>query len=67
VDIYETHDNYKPKSCNGQTKIGRKECKPNAKEIHQSTKEQIKRKQEYKSNQKTINKIAISIYLSIIT
>ena len=58
-------------------KIKRMELKHNFKEIHQVTREETKRRQEQgekkkatkmnKNNQKTINKIAITTYLLIIT
>ena len=52
-------------------KIMKKESKHSTKEIHQTTKEEIKRRRkeqkELENSQKTINKMAISTYQSIIT
>ena len=49
-------------------KLKRKESKHNTKGIHQTTKEETKRRktENYKNNQKTVNKMAVSIYLSIL-
>ena len=49
-------------------KLKRKESKHNTKESHQTTKEETKRRktENYKNNKKTLNKMAVSIYLSIL-
>ena len=49
-------------------KLKRKESKHNTKGIHQTTKEETKRRktENYKNNKKTLNKMAVSIYLSIL-
>ena len=53
----------------GTQKLKTKELKYNTKENHQTTREETERRIEknYKNNQRTSNKIALSTYLSIIT
>ena len=54
----------------GTEKIKRKASKRNIKGIHQKTKEETKKtgtKKNEKDNQKTVSKMAVSRYLSIIT
>ena len=66
-----SHSNHKPKSYNRNTKkkkTKKKKPKYNTTGNHQTTKEGTKRRRKnYKTNQETSNKMALSSYLSIIT
>ena len=71
VAIYKPHGNPKPQIYNRYTHTQkRKRSKHNTKDSHQITWEERKRRNKqknYKNNQKTINKMVVSTYLSIIT
>ena len=64
-----SHGNHKPKPTTEiQKKTKKKKPKYNTTGNHQTTKEGTKRRKEnYKNNQETSNKMALSTYLSIIT
>ena len=65
--MYEHHINHKPKTYNGYTHTqNRKKSKHNTEDSHQIRKEESKNKKELQNKQKTINKMIISAYLSII-
>ena len=63
--LYKPHRNHKPKLYNGHT-YKKRERNPKIKESHQITKEESKEEEE-KNKKKRMNKMAVNIYLPVIT
>ena len=69
IVTYKPHGSHRPKIYNRYIRTKRKESKHNTKLSHQITKEQKRkgRKNTYENKSRTISKMAIITYISIIT